>query len=173
MSFTDHNLLSLSFSRNRLSYAVFRKGHLDYYAGKTLRPYREVRARNRALIATVKQLLVVHDIRKLVLPALNKQQRRSSDLRRLYQAIQRFGQRNQLTILMQDPVLIRRNLTGTIRPTQANAVVRLVELFPELGRYTSGGSEWERTYYRHVFTAIGSGLTAVGYVPATAKGIQR
>ena len=73
---------------------------------------------------------------------------------------------NQLTVVMQDPVQMRRNLTGDAKPSKANAQTSLIQVFPELKRFASGGTEWERRYYGHIFTAIGSGMVAAGFAAA-------
>ncbi|MBK7394411.1 MAG: hypothetical protein IPI64_14135 [Chloracidobacterium sp.] len=73
---------------------------------------------------------------------------------------------------MQDPVQMRQNLTRDGKPSKANVLTNLIELFPELNRYASGGSEWERRYYGHIFTAIGSGMVATGFAAAgSAEGV--
>ena len=173
MSPTIVNILSLSFSRNRLGFAVFRRGHLDYYAGKTLSRYLTTPSRNRGLVLTVNELVKGHSINKLALPRLNKQQRHSPELRSLYRAVRRFCAKNRLIVVMQDPIQMRRKLIGDSKPSKANVQTRLVEIFPELRRYTSGGSEWERRYYGHVFTAIGSGMVAAGFdTTRSGKGVM-
>jgi len=160
------NILSLSFSRNRLAFAVFRRGHLDYYAGKTLSRYRTNLDRNRRMVLTLDGLVKNHGISEIAFPKLNKQQRHSPELRSLFRAVRQFCAVNRLTVLMQDPVQMRRNLTGDAKPSKANVLTNLIELVPELKRYASGGSEWERRYYGHIFTAIGSGMLAVGLTAA-------
>lgn len=162
MPTTNTNILSLSFSRNRLGFAVFRHGHLDYYAGKTLSRYRTNLDRNRGMALTLDALVKNHGIGGIAFPKLNKQQRHSSELRSLFRAVRQFCARNRLTVVMQDPVQMRRNLTGEAKPSKANVLIHLIELFPELRRYACGGSEWERRYYGHIFTAIGSGMMAAG-----------
>jgi hypothetical protein len=156
----DLNVLSLSFSNNRLAYAVFRHGQLDYYAGKTLRQFRTARSRNRGMLSILNLLVAVHKIDQIALPSLNKQQRRSSDLRTLYRTVFRYCLDRRLKLIVLDPVQMRRRLIGSARPTIANLRQRLIEFFPELKRYALTGSDWERRYYRHVFTGIGCGLIA-------------
>ncbi len=172
MFITQSNILSLSFSRNRLAFAVFRRGHLDYYAGKTLNRYRTNLGRNRGMVLTLDGLVKDHGISELAFPKLNKQQRHSPELRSLYRAVRRFCAKNRLTVVTQDPVQMRRKLTGDAKPSKANVLIHLIEIFPELKRYASGGSEWERRYYGHVFTAIGSGIVAAGSTAACpAEGV--
>ncbi len=172
MPSTNANILSLSFSRNRLAFAVFRHGHLDYYAGKTLSRYRTNLDRNRGMILTLDGLVKNHGISEIAFPKLNKQQRHSPELRSLFTAVRQFCALNQLTVVMQDPVQMRRNLTGDAKPSKANVLTNLIELFPELKRYASGGSEWERRYYGHIFTAIGSGMVAAGFAAGgSAEGV--
>jgi len=65
---------------------------------------------------------------------------------------------------------MRRKLTGDAKPSKANVLIHLIEILPELKRYASGGSEWERRYYGHVFTAIGSGMVAAGLAAAGSGG---
>lgn len=166
MSLTHENILSLSFSRNRLGLAVFRRGHLDYYAGKTLSRYRSTRGRNRGMESILNELIRGHDVSTVAFPWLNKQQRHSSQLCSLYRAIQKYCAKNGLPVITQDPVQIRRELTGDDEPSKANLKTHLVRIFPELGRYASGGAEWERRYYGHIFTAIGCGVVATGFAAA-------
>lgn len=149
-------------SRNRLAYAVFCRGRLDFFTGKTLRQYRTARDRNRGLISILKQLVLTHSIRSVSVPRLNKQQRKSSDLLSLYRAVARFCATRGLDLQVQDAVQARRHLVGDRRPSKANARGHLIGVFPELRRYARGDSEWERRYYDHVFTAIACGLAAIG-----------
>lgn len=171
MSKTQSNILSLSFSRNRLAFAVFRQGHLDYYAGKTLNRYRSSRERNRGMESILNGLILGHGVSKVAFPRLNKQQGHSPELRSLYRAVGQFCARNRLTVVTQDPVQMRRNLTGDAKPSKANVLTNLIELFPELKRYASGGSAWERRYYGHIFTAIGSGVVAAGSAAGSVEGV--
>ena len=157
---TDSKVLSLSFSSNRLAYAVFEDGRLDFYAGKTLRRYQSTRVRNRALVSILKTLVVRHRIQRISLPRLNKQQDRSRPLRSLYQTAIQFCLNEWLSCLILDPVQVRRRITGPAKPTKANASNALVRSLPELKRYARK-SDWEKKYYGHVFTAIGCGLAAV------------
>ena len=163
MSPTYVNILSISFSKNRLAFAVFQRGQLEFYAGRTLYRCRTSPARIRKMVLTLEKVLKDHRINKLAMLRLNKQQRHSSELRGLYGAIRRFCTKNGLVVVTQDPVQMRQKLTGDARPSKANVLARLIQIFPELKRYASGGSEWERRYYGHVFTAIGSGLVAAGF----------
>lgn len=156
------SILSLSLSRNRLGFCVFRHGDLDYYAGRTLNRYGSTRDRNRAVQLLLDELVGDHGIGRLALPNLNKQQRHSSELRSLYAGIRRFCAKNGITVEMQDPVEMRRTITGFKKPSKANVLTCLIDIFPELKRYSRGETEWERRYYGHIFTAIGSGLVAAG-----------
>jgi hypothetical protein len=172
MTLGNSNILSLSFSRNRLSFAVFRNGALDYYAGKTLRQHRTNRDRNRALTRTVDELVDAHNITELALPGLNKQQRHSPVLLTLYRTVRTHCLKKGLTISIQDPVYFRRQICGTAKPNKANSVRKLVNIYPELERYTRGGSEWESRYYGHLFTAIGAGLVAVRLHPSVSGKVE-
>lgn len=168
MSLTNAATLSLSLGRNRLGFAVFRHGHMEYYGGKTLNRYPTALDRNRGIVVTLDRLVKDHNISKIALLKLNKQQSHSSELRSLYAAVRRFCVKNGLAVEKQDPVLTRRKLTGDADPTKENVRTRLIARFPELKRYSSGGGEWERRYYGHVFTAIGAGMVASGF--ATTSG---
>lgn len=167
MSSTHSKLLTLSLSRNRLAFAVFHRGQLDFYGGKTLRQYRSVRDRNRAFTTILTGLTLAHSISRLTLPRLNKQQRRSSDLRSLYRTAGRYCMTSQLPLQLQDPVQARRQLVGDLRPSKANARRHLIRMFPELSRYARAETEWEGRYYGHVFTAIGCGRAAIESERAT------
>ena len=158
---THSKILSLSFSRNRLAYAVFACGRLDYYAGKTLRQYRSPRRRNRATSAILESLILQHRIDTVVMTSLNKQQRHSVPLRKIYRAVARHAIGGRLRLLALDPVNVRRRLTGAAKPTKKNVRVRLIEFFPELKRFDLTGTEWERRYYGHLFAAIACGLACV------------
>jgi len=113
-------------------------------------------------------LTMRHHIETIAIPAMNKQQKRSAHLRSVYRSVLRFCLKERLPCLILDPINFRRRLTGTLRPTRSNATRRLVEFYPELGRYART-SDWERKYYGHVFTAIACGLAAVDFEPGDQK----
>ncbi len=169
MSPTNENILSLSFSKNRFGFAIFRHGHLDYYATRTLTRFRTARDRNRGINLTLDTLVKDHTISKLAFPKLNKQQRHSQQLGSLYRAVRRFCKKNHLAVITQDPVQMRRKLTGDDKPSKENVRTRLLQIFPELKRFSSGGIEWERRYYDHIFTAIASGMVAAGFAAAGSR----
>jgi hypothetical protein len=160
-SLADSKVLSLSFSRNRVAYAVFARGRLDFYAGKTLRQFRSTRTRNRAFASILKTLVTRHRIQTVSLPKLNKQQLRSRPLRSLHRTAIGFCLMERLSCLILDPIGVRRGITGSTKPTKANAIARIVKDLPELNRYALNTSEWEPKYYGHIFTAIGGGLASV------------
>lgn len=160
MSTINETTLSISLSRNHLAFAIFRRGQLDFFAGKTLRQYRNAKDRNRGFSSILNQLILTHLASNVVIPSLNKQQRRSSGLCSLYLTVGRFCMRNGLTLRIHDPVEARRQLVGTARPTKVNARGQLVKAFPELLRFAAGDTQWEQRYYGHVFTAIACGLMA-------------
>lgn len=143
---------------------------MEYYAGKTLSRFRTTRDRNKRMLVTLNELVRDHRINQIALLRLNKQQRHSSELCSLYATVRRFCLKNGLTVVAQDPVQVRRKLTGGAKPSKANTMSRLIEIFPELKRYANGGSEWERRYYGHLFTAIGSGLVATCFA-APSEGV--
>ncbi len=168
MHLSNTSILSLSLSTNRLGFGVFRNGQLDYYGGRTLNRYRTTRDRNRGVALILDELSQAHCVGKVALPKLNKQQRHSPELRSLYIAIQRSCAKNGLPVIMQDPVQIRQQIAGADKPSKAKVLTRLIEIFPELKRYSTSGSEWERRYYGHIFTAIASGIVAADARSAAA-----
>ena len=151
------NTLAISISRNRLGFAVFRGNQLNFYGGRTLRQFSSSPDRLDGLTRILRKLRDKHGPTTLIVPRLNKQQKRSADLRRIDKGIREFARLNVIERETFDPVLARRFICADQKPTKANAARNLAKRHTELQRYLEGGSDWERRYYGHVFTAIAGG----------------
>ncbi len=67
-------ILSLSLSRNRLGFAIFRYGTLIYYGGKSLRRYGNEAERRHGVKLIILKLVERHHVTAKLLSQLNKQQ---------------------------------------------------------------------------------------------------
>ena len=50
---------------------------------------------------------------------------------------------------------VRERLCGSARATHAQMAERIVEIYPHLGRYCRGASQWQEDYWRPMFSAVG------------------
>lgn len=151
-------ILSLSLSRNRLGFAIFRYGDLIYYGGKALRRFGTEAARRHGVKLIIKKLAERHHVTVLLLPQLNKQQQHSAELPGIYRSLDRFAKGDNLAIQHYDPVSARRIICKTKKPTKAGTAQTLAAEFPDLSRYIQGNTDWERRYYGNVFLAVAGGV---------------
>lgn len=151
-------ILSLSLSRNRLGFAIFRYGSLIYYGGKTLRRYGNEAERRHGVKLILQKLIERHQVTALLLPQLNKQQQHSVELRRIHRYLDRVVLSDNLPIQHYDPVYARSLICNTKRPTKENTAQILATHFPDLNRYAQAKTDWERRYYSNVFTAVAGGV---------------
>ena len=146
--------LSISPGRGRLGVAVSHPGRLVYYGVKSLRQFRSDAEIKNGLEKILVMLVTRYGISKLIIPDLNKQQRHSASVTLIDSYIEQFAVRYQLTIQRYDPLAVRRTLCDGAKPTKAATSEKLAELYPVLGRYCRGDSEWERRYYGYLFSSI-------------------
>lgn len=157
MNARTSNTLSISLSRNRLGFAVFQGKQLHFYGGKTLRQFASTTDRLNGLERILRKLMDKHGPTTLILPRLNKQQKRSTELCRMNKTIKEFAHVNGIRHAAYNPALARHFICTDQKPTKANTARNLAARHTELQRYIQSDNDWERRYYGHVFTAIAGG----------------
>jgi hypothetical protein len=151
------SILAMIPSRSHLGVAIYRRGGLAFYTSKSLRQHRsmsEVRATMRKTISEYERRF---GIDLVVVPELNKQQRRSAAVVAIAAYLKTICRSQHLTSKVIDLVAVRAGICGDARPTKENTASELSRLYPELRRHLISNRPWERRYYGTLFDAIALG----------------
>ncbi len=149
--------------------AVFEGLDLLYYGVKETGKHRgAARANDRAAEVTsiVERLIRKRQPNVLATVRLNALQRRSAKLKLTVEQVIATSRRYGLLIYQRSPLEVRKGIYGQGRATKQKVAEELAILYPELSRYVSDVSQWQRLYYAPMLDAI-----ACGY--ACARELER
>ena len=155
MSDRHTNILSIAIGRQRIGFAVFDRGDLEFVTGRGLPVVGAPAGVYKQILAYLTDLVHTHQIAFITMPRLTVQQKGSPAVARLYKRFQKFVLMSGLTLVIQDD-RNARNAIGTVATADTNG--DLAAIYPELRRYLRSRAAWEKRYYKHIFKAVGSGL---------------
>ncbi|HEX8459222.1 MAG TPA: hypothetical protein VF656_18155 [Pyrinomonadaceae bacterium] len=141
--------------------AIFEGIDLLYYATKDLGKNRQgstAYSLAREAVRVVDEIINKYQPAALAIRILHPLQQLSPKLVRMTSELKMAGQRQGLFICECAPSDARKLLCPDGCATRRNAAARLASLYPELARYVTGVSCWQRLYYEPMFDAI-----AIGY----------
>jgi hypothetical protein len=152
------SVLALIPNRSHLGVAVFRRGRLAFYTSKSLRQYRsmpDVRSAMRKAVVNYERRF---GIDLMVVPELNKQQRRSASVVAIGEYLKTLSRSQHLDLMVVDPLAARASVCRTNRPTKEKTALELSLVYPELRRFLISKRTWERRYYGPLFDAVALGV---------------
>lgn len=152
--------LALSPGTREFGIAIFEDTDLLYYATKDLGKYRQgstAYSLAREAVRVVEEIINKYQPDDIAIRTLHPLQQLSPKLMHMTTQLKLAVQRQGLLICEYAPSDARKLLCPDGCPTRRNAAVRLASLYPELARYVTGVSCWQRLYYEPMFDAIALG----------------
>jgi hypothetical protein len=148
-----------------LGIAVFKGLELMYYGIKEASKHRlrhTPHSRAREVVRAVEQVIHKYQPRHFVTLNLTSVQCLSAKLPLITKEIERAARHLSLTLDTYERAEIRKHLCPGGRATRQAAAIHLSVLYPELSRYTTDVSCWQRLYYARMLDAV-----AAGYIHAS------
>jgi Holliday junction resolvasome RuvABC endonuclease subunit len=162
MSQIQTAILAIVPGRHRLGVAVFRSGYLCYYRGKSLRQFRTEESLREAVRKFLAELVTRYGVNHLAIQTLIAQQKTSPLLVTVAEEVRIFSETEESVNLHEySPFFVRQafchSATEEEPAIQKNAARQLAGRYPELERYLCRTKDWEKRYYRYIFSAIALG----------------
>ncbi len=157
MSHAPKTIIAVSPGRNRMGVAVFRDGNLLYYGGISLRKYRTKPAVLQAVDQFIDRASDTYQISHLALLELNKQQTSSPLLPEIVERLKVAASEKQIEFNQYKALFIRGKFCSGKRATKENTAQTLICHYPEMNKYFSSKTGWQRRYYDFVFDAVALG----------------
>ncbi len=155
---TQTNILAVVPGRHRLGAAVFRGGYLCYYRGKSLRQFRSEKSLQEAVRKLLVKLVARYEVNHLTVQELITQQKASCLLVAVAREIKSFAETEGIKLHEYSPLFVRQAFCSDEEPaTQENAAWQIAKRYPELERYLRRTKDWEKRYYRYIFSAVALG----------------
>jgi hypothetical protein len=161
-SVRENRILAITPGTREIGIAVFEDMDLLYYASKDLGKFRQGNTSHslaREAVRRIEDLIHKYEPQSLLLKEPHPLQCFSPKLVHMTSQIKATGERCKLSLYELAAITARTALCPYERPTRRRATIRLTNLYPELTRYVSNVTLWQRLYYAPMFDAI-----AVGYL---------
>jgi Holliday junction resolvasome RuvABC endonuclease subunit len=153
-------VLSVAPGTRSLGIAVFDGLDLIYYGVKESSKHRSLHtphSRAREATAAVESLMHKYQPGSLALASLASVQRLSPKLSLLADHLERLARHRGIAVSKYESHAVRRAFYTEGRATKQAVATKLSALYPELKRFASGVSVWQRLYYARMFTAVAAG----------------
>lgn len=151
------NILAIVPGRHRIGVAVFRNGYLSYYRGKSLRQFRSEKFLQEAVRKFLVKLVARYDVNHLAVQELITQQKASRLLLAVAEQIKSFAETEGIKLHEYNPLFVHQTICLDEPATQENTAWEMAKRYPELERYLRRTKDWERRYYRYIFSAVALG----------------
>ena len=162
-----HRVLAVDPGRSTLGVAVLEGASLRYYAIKTLRVPGTPANVRRAVTQILRDLIAAYQPTHMAIEQPLVVQRRAELLAHVISALKVAAKRDGLTVSEHSPLVVRRFISKSLRPTKREVAQQLALRYPELMRYTSPQSRWAALYYEKMFGAVAIGLLAYATLGAS------
>jgi hypothetical protein len=159
---SENRILAICPGTREIGIAVFEDMDLLYYGTKDLGRFRQGNTPHslaREAARRVEDVIHKYGPQSLVLKQLRPLQCLNSRLVQMTGQIKATGEQRKLLLHEREAITARACLCPYERPTRRRTTIRLAHLYPELSRYVSNVTLWQRHYYAPMFDAI-----AVGYL---------
>jgi hypothetical protein len=143
-----------------LGIAVFKDLELMYYGIKEASKHRlrhTPHSRAREVVRAVEQVIHKYQPSHFVTLKLTPVQRLSAKLPLITRELQRAARHLRLTLDNYERAEIRKHLCPGGRATRQAAAIHLSVFYPELSRYVTAVSCWQRLYYARMLDAVAAG----------------
>lgn len=167
---TGSRILALDPGTREVGVAVLEGRELLFYGVRTIQHRATPQERLRDAVGLISRLILRHRPDVLAIERTLVIQQSAAFLLVVAKKMKAAARRKGLLVYEYPPLVVRRFICGTDKPTRQETMQQIAESYPHLRRHLERPAEWERLYYAHIFDAIAVGLMCAHELSRTASG---